>query len=424
MSCKDTGMCKSAAACFLSGSCLDTGKQWQGVTPTPASQPSPAPICPTCKGERWVRDLHDMEQGLIRCEKCKGASESPSPARIEKLARAVVATYDDPHSSLVAVERAIGMLRKELALPSPARSDMPDTDLALWNAFMAECGPHGSTVPRSAMHTASYRAAHRAGWLDRAAQGRLAERTPSSDSPEVVKPWRDRYDDLAKTLNEPPNELRAERRKSACRDAEIADLRAVLARRATAGTTAPAGFKLVPVEPTPDMQQAGHDTPGAHMYNASYRAMVNAAPGVAGTTAPVLYVRQWELDAEPLSSKHGIVTSRTVEDDWNVPLYLAATAVPGDLPQIPTEAMLNAARDWSVKKYGIGIGNDAAIGCWQAMIAAAPSNPPVGATQPQPDGWVAPAIVGGERTSVAFADEQTARAVCVEGEPFAFRRLP
>lgn len=37
----------------------------------------------------------------------------------------------------------------------------------------------------------------------------------------------------------------------------------------------------------------------------------------------------------------------------------------------PTETMLNAARDWSVKKYGIGIGNDAAIGCWQAMYDAA-----------------------------------------------------
>jgi len=37
----------------------------------------------------------------------------------------------------------------------------------------------------------------------------------------------------------------------------------------------------------------------------------------------------------------------------------------------PTEAMLNAARDWSIAKYGIGIGNDAAVGCWRAMIAAA-----------------------------------------------------
>ena len=35
----------------------------------------------------------------------------------------------------------------------------------------------------------------------------------------------------------------------------------------------------------------------------------------------------------------------------------------------PTEDMLNAARDWSVIKYGRGIGNDAAKGCWQAMCS-------------------------------------------------------
>jgi hypothetical protein len=44
------------------------------------------------------------------------------------------------------------------------------------------------------------------------------------------------------------------------------------------------------------------------------------------------------------------------------------------LPEEPTEAMLNAARDWSVEKYGRGIGNDAAIGCWKAMRAAAVSS--------------------------------------------------
>lgn len=37
----------------------------------------------------------------------------------------------------------------------------------------------------------------------------------------------------------------------------------------------------------------------------------------------------------------------------------------------PTEAMLNAARDWSERKYGKPVGNDAAIGCLQAMIDAA-----------------------------------------------------
>lgn len=38
----------------------------------------------------------------------------------------------------------------------------------------------------------------------------------------------------------------------------------------------------------------------------------------------------------------------------------------------PTEAMLNAARDWSHEKYGKPIGDDAAEGCWRAMFAASP----------------------------------------------------
>ena len=60
-------------------------------------------------------------------------------------------------------------------------------------------------------------------------------------------------------------------------------------------------------------------------------------------------------------------------------LEQAARAAPA-LPQIPdgmalvpvepTEAMLVAARDWSYKKYSKPIGNDAAQGCWQAMLAA------------------------------------------------------
>lgn len=35
-----------------------------------------------------------------------------------------------------------------------------------------------------------------------------------------------------------------------------------------------------------------------------------------------------------------------------------------------TEAMLDAARDWSYKEYGKPIGNDAAMGCFCAMWAA------------------------------------------------------
>jgi len=50
-----------------------------------------------------------------------------------------------------------------------------------------------------------------------------------------------------------------------------------------------------------------------------------------------------------------------------VPLY----AIPAGyvlVPVEPTEAMLNAARDWSYEKYGKPIGNEAAIGCYKAMI--------------------------------------------------------
>lgn len=43
-------------------------------------------------------------------------------------------------------------------------------------------------------------------------------------------------------------------------------------------------------------------------------------------------------------------------------------------PQEPTRAMLDAARDWSNKKYGKAIGDDAARGCWQAMLAALSSS--------------------------------------------------
>jgi len=48
-------------------------------------------------------------------------------------------------------------------------------------------------------------------------------------------------------------------------------------------------------------------------------------------------------------------------------------APPGSVvvPREPTEAMLNAARDWSLEKYGVGVGNDGATGCYRAMIAAA-----------------------------------------------------
>lgn len=47
----------------------------------------------------------------------------------------------------------------------------------------------------------------------------------------------------------------------------------------------------------------------------------------------------------------------------------------GGVPRKPTEEMLNAARDWSLKKYGKPVGHDGTQGCWKAMYDAAPSSP-------------------------------------------------
>ncbi len=69
-------------------------------------------------------------------------------------------------------------------------------------------------------------------------------------------------------------------------------------------------------------------------------------------------------------------------EGWQARAAVAAQAGQVAVPEQPTEAMLNAARDWSVKKYGQGIGNDAAIGCWKAMLAAAPSAPAVAQQAP------------------------------------------
>lgn len=41
------------------------------------------------------------------------------------------------------------------------------------------------------------------------------------------------------------------------------------------------------------------------------------------------------------------------------------------VPVEPTEAMLNAARDWSYGQYGKPIGNHAANCCYKAMLTAA-----------------------------------------------------
>ena len=46
------------------------------------------------------------------------------------------------------------------------------------------------------------------------------------------------------------------------------------------------------------------------------------------------------------------------------------------VPKEPTENMHNAARDWSLEKYGKPIGRDASDGCYYAMLAASPLKEP------------------------------------------------
>jgi len=45
------------------------------------------------------------------------------------------------------------------------------------------------------------------------------------------------------------------------------------------------------------------------------------------------------------------------------------------VPYDPTTDMLKAAQYWSSRKYGKPIGNDAAIGCYHAMLAVSPKPP-------------------------------------------------
>lgn len=45
------------------------------------------------------------------------------------------------------------------------------------------------------------------------------------------------------------------------------------------------------------------------------------------------------------------------------------------VPAEPTDAMHDAARDWSIRRYGKAIGSDASRGCYSVMLTAAPTPP-------------------------------------------------
>jgi hypothetical protein len=83
-----------------------------------------------------------------------------------------------------------------------------------------------------------------------------------------------------------------------------------------------------------------------------------------------------ERDGKP----RGAAWRRTMEDAgwqyWTAEAAAALAAIESSgrriVPVEPTEAQLNAARDWAVAKYGQGVGNDGASGCYRAMLSASP----------------------------------------------------
>jgi len=85
------------------------------------------------------------------------------------------------------------------------------------------------------------------------------------------------------------------------------------------------------------------------------------------------------------------IVARALAEFWGVNLdkhpdligqqaRIALTAIESSgrriVPVEPTEAQLNAARDWAVAKYGQGVGNDGASGCYRAMLSASPKVTP------------------------------------------------
>ncbi|WP_159282183.1 hypothetical protein [Rahnella variigena] len=60
------------------------------------------------------------------------------------------------------------------------------------------------------------------------------------------------------------------------------------------------------------------------------------------------------------ATPHPAHTEQAIPDGWKL------------VPIEPTAGMHTAARDWSVKKYGMGVGIEGSDGCYKAMLAATP----------------------------------------------------
>ena len=78
-----------------------------------------------------------------------------------------------------------------------------------------------------------------------------------------------------------------------------------------------------------------------------------------------------ELVAEAIALKEGAARSWEKVHDQAKEDYRAVAIAAINAMRAPTDAMHSAARDWSDKRYGKPIGQDASTGCWRAMIDAA-----------------------------------------------------
>lgn len=128
-----------------------------------------------------------------------------------------------------------------------------------------------------------------------------------------------------------------------------------------AETTADLGPTFVPGERWP--------------YPEEYAARIISALTKGVTMSPGNPAR--EVIAALLVREVGLLNEDSLADDIIAALSVAGMVV---VPREPTEAMNNAARDWSLYKYGKAIGREASEQCYRVMLGAlsTPTLPPAG----------------------------------------------
>ena len=92
-------------------------------------------------------------------------------------------------------------------------------------------------------------------------------------------------------------------------------------------------------------------------------------------------------------------------------------------PRNPTEAMLNAARDWSALFVGSPIGNKAATGCWQAMFDALPNDTDASAPSPTDEEIASAMVKAYLRTPASWSLLQSMIAVLAAAKPLIRQQM-